>query len=267
MSIKATLSLLLGIVIISSCKKSGSGDDTPKEPTATKKVLVKITEVRTDQIAGTAQFTNFTYDNQGRLLSRKTATQEINYTYNSGHLFQQVSTTVQHKAVRDFTYRSGQLTSISGKGGITMDIPFEIRFIYQDEKIVQVERVEDKLLTALYKYQYTGNNVASSETDDFKYIYKNEYTYDDKRNVNYGLGLEMLTALALVGTETPTENNLKTHKYSLYEGGKLLQTSTSTYEYTYDNDGYPLTCVRKSQHSSQPNATETKFSYEYKIIE
>lgn len=264
MHLKLILSLILVILINASCKKSAA----EKEVVKPKKLLSKIIETSIGQSGNSTIFTDFSYDEEGRLIKEKQSGSEINYTYKSKELFQVVHQTASAKITVEFVYESGRVktaTIVDKRGSIVNEMI--MKYFYQGDKILRVDRVKDGVVNTKMDYQYIGTEVSKTTEDDGTTIVSIEYVSDDKKNVHYDLGAQMLEALACLNYKAPTTHNFL--KETTFFGTHDSSTRTSVEvnnTYQYDEDGYPRTLIKTSKHSSQPVGSEKRYTFEYKLL-
>lgn len=262
MHLRSTLPIVFLIFLSASCKKPGKVEE-PKQ----KKLLTRMTQVSAGTVGNVTVFTDFSYDEQGRIVKEKSPTYEVNYVYKLGELFQAVQQTESSTTTIEFVYEAGKLkkASVDVKGG--MPNKFDINYIYQGDKLVRLDRVKDGLLLVKTDYHYNGDVLYKSIGDDYTNIITVEFTTDDKKTIHNDLGKAIIDAMACLRFEESSMHNLLTRKITYAQHGSSLTSFLNvSYEYKYDEEGYPIGLTRKYKHSSQAVATETKFGYEYKML-
>ncbi len=82
------------------------------------------------------------------------------------------------------------------------------------------------------------------------------YEYDTNRSP-----FSALTELYYVAFQMPSKHN--PIKETMYDSANNI-ISTTTYAYTYNNDGYPTKGERKTVAAGQTNAPVSQLKYQYK---
>ncbi|MEJ2882314.1 hypothetical protein [Pedobacter sp. GR22-6] len=265
MHLKLALSIFFVALLSLSCKKSGTEEEPGQKQ---KKILSRIIETSIAQAGNTTVFTNFTYDEAGRLIKEKNPASETNYTYKQDEVFQVIQQTEFAKITIDFTYESGRIkkASVADKRGALVN-QFDLKYSYQGYKLLRIDRVSDGIVSGKTEYQYKGEEVSKTIADDGTNIITIDYTSDDKKNLHYDLGRQVIDVMASLRSKASSLHNFVTEKttFTLHEGPATSSLDVS-YEYKYDEDGYPVTLIRKSKHSSQTVGTESRSTFEYKTV-
>lgn len=256
--------------LVVSCKKANETQELPTKET--KKVLSKLTQIGPQQTLSTANITNFTYDDQGRLVLEKGTLQEFQYIYKQNQLIQVLQHFDNYQVSGEIVYEGTKISKISNlyryKNGLP-DITSVLNCFYDGDKLSRVERIENSKLMAQYQYQYSGEKLtkATLRNSDLAVVSTIDYTSDDKKNIYFGLSTPTLQALKLLRSQPPTLNNFTSEMSSTYTLDKVTYTWNNGYEYSYDNDGYPLTATRTYVYLNVSTPEITKYIYEYKILE
>jgi len=237
--------------VFTACKK----DDDPKSPKT--KQLVKVTTTDAD---GTAVST-LSYDGSKRLTSIKSDDKDtVNITYNSkGELTKFVSISDEDKSTIEITYSAaGAPASAVVKYFNGSELESELAYTYKVEsgKVTEIAYKAENVEIGKSKITYSGDNVTKIETtivdeelgDLLGLASTITYTYGTKKSpfggaVKYLIDPfftpQLLAKNEIVSVKVGTGNAV-------------------TYEYTYDNDGYPLT------QKSGTGETAVTIKFEYK---
>jgi hypothetical protein len=236
------------------CKK-----DKPKAPDEQGiqvKLLSKVTEIAN----GVTSMSTYTYDDKNRITSIKTgSTQEIKYSYNGAEIaaIEVRSGNISSNSV--FSNSGGKPVKIVGKsydGGVLIkEVSFS--FAYSGELITNINITENGIIGQKTKIKYQDNNIIETESES-SVIIKSVNTYGSKfsrfkdSRQKYYTGVEFFDSFSV-------SDLLKT--VIIYPDGNTL---TSTYTYTYDSEGYPITRSVAHVHSLAGAVGESQSTFEYK---
>ena len=168
-----------------------------------------------------------------------------------------------------FTHTDGKITAIdfSGelKGAIhnsnamlNMIMPMEIQMSNAYRRLNAKKAMKsDKCRIEM---TWTGKNISQMTSNAEGETLTYAFTYDDKKNPYYGMGVEWISALVEPEISEPElsvydKNNVLTATYT-----SGLFRETATYTYTYKDD-YPATCSIKDTYSDF--VSTTRYEYEY----
>ena len=267
MHLKSTILIAFLAIGCLSCKKSGTTN--PEEKKETRKVLDRIIQVSADQPANSASFVNLSYDEKGGLTSIKAPSYEYIYTYKLNQLSLISYKTTTGEVIREVTYENNQIkriTSVFSTPGLPKKTVVHECY-YEGNKLTGVERIESGLVIAKYTYQYSGDRFVKTIVKDAVYETVFDYTFDDKKHIHHGIDYATVQIMNLIDVRASMPNNMLTQKYALYQDGVKRQSDETSYQYTYDADGYPITCIKTWIHPSRTAPEITRYTYEYKILE
>jgi YD repeat-containing protein len=240
----------------------GCKDDNDSIPDVDKpsKLLSKVTETED----GVSTVYNLTYDNNKRLTSYKEQnnTEAANFTYDTnGNITKLEFVEGQSKTVFEITYNNG--IPATGKFRSDDDDIDEDMILTYTVANNQVTEIKQKLGTLEYgksTITYQNGNVAKvvtkvtlpegeelAEIPDLSSTIT--YTYGSKKNMFPSAGFKYLLDPMGLSARFFAKNEIASEKF---EG---FINATTTYQYTYDSDGFPLTST---------DSDGVTYKYEYK---
>ena len=248
-----TILLICMAFTFSGCKKDKP--KTPDEQEIPVKLLSKVTELS----YGVTTIITYTYDDQNRIVSVKTGSnQEIKYIYNGAEIAA-IEVRSDHLANNSvFTYSGGKPVKIVRKsynGGTLIKEGF-YSFAYSGELITNVNISENGLVVQKTTVKYQDNNIIETESES-SMIIKTVNTYGSKfsrfkdSRQKYYTGVEFFDRFSV--------NELLKSVLITPDGATL----TSTHTYTYDSEGYPITLSTTHVHSRAGAVGESKSTFEY----
>jgi hypothetical protein len=239
---------------LSGCKKDKS--KTPDEQDGPVKFLSKATETSN----GTTRISIYTYDDKNRILNIKTgSTQEIKYTYNGAEiaLIEVRNGTIASNAV--FTYNGGKPVKLVRKsydgGALLKEGTYS--FAYLGDLITNINISENGIIAQKTRIKYQDNNIIETESES-SVIIKSVNTYGSKFSRFKGGRQKYYTGVDFFDSFS-VNDLLKT--VIIYPDGATL---TSTYTYTYDSEGYPITLSVTHLHSVAGPVGGSISTFEYK---
>lgn len=240
----------------------GCKDDNDTIPDVDKpgKLLSKITETED----GVSTVYNLTYDNNKRLTSYKEQnnTEAANFTYDAnGNITKLEFVEGQSKTVFEVAYSNGVPTT--GKFRSDDDDIEEDLILGYKVTNNQVTEITQKLGTLEYgkaTITYQNGNVAKvvseitlPEGEDLEELPDLSttltYTYGSKKNMFPNAGFKFIVDPMGLSARFFAKNEIASEKI---EG---MINATTTYQYTYDSDGFPLTGT---------DSDGVTYKYEYK---
>ena len=240
----------------------GCKDDNDTIPDVDKpgKLLSKITETED----GVSTVYNLTYDNNKRLTSYKEQnnTESANFTYDAnGNITKLEFVEGEGKSVIEVTYNNGVPASAKFRSD-SDDIEDDVIFTYKLANN-QVTEITQKLGTLEYgkaTITYQNGNVAKvvsvitlPEGEDLEEVPNLNttltYAYGSKKNMFPNAGFKFILDPMGLSARFFAKNEIVSEKI---EG---IFDATTTYQYTYDSDGYPLTGT---------DSDGVTYKYEYK---
>lgn len=267
---KLFVTVLAGIVLLSSCKKDNDSDGSGKGPVPERKISKLYQDPQ--------NFIEFNYNSDGKLAKIKLAEEDlgnevqtlevfygdnkrianiytmdglrINYRYENDKLerTETVDSRGQIVTMGSYFYENGNLTDYGMFGPFPLD----------DGQVgTSFKRVQES------KYSYNSDKSIRTITTNLRNPFTNRMEFAGRRSYEkYDSKINPLKHLADFSygffQELNPSNILKEVAYD--ETGALLETIERTF--TYDEYGYPLTCVEKTTEAGKGPVTKTlTFTY------
>ena len=261
------------IMLFASCKKEPTPTPEPTIETGLEGQFMperKITSIERFNLVGDSlsPLVQNYYEWNGDLLSKITQTQ-----FTGGLVFSQtihydslnriakidfIRDEEENNTFLEYVYEGKELAKVNRykENGELLE---EYTFIRTDGKVTKVQKYH-YVETTEYSFKtivWEGDNIIQIAINENGSTVPTDFTFDDKMNPLYGL--------YEAGFYTDLEdifsaNNVLTSTMVMDYGGINL-TSTSTYEYEYDDKGYPVkvTCVKKL--GAVNSTTVSNFTY------
>ena len=258
------LLLLIGILAI-SCKKD---NDTKPEnlignPNGAKKLLAKVT-------MGNGDVSEFTYDENNRVIKLQESSLLANYTYNKEGKLESATSmdgTIPVRNEFEWSTDGKTLTTLKYVNGL-IDTKFiqEINADGEPTKETEFKPDADNWIENGYTvYNWTDGDLMSFEywsyakdtqgvTELIK-LYYVSYEYDAK--INPVRHFTFITTNGNYSMHMASINNrtVSTHYY------RDSKTNETTYSYEYDADDYPLGYQSKQTANQQVTVTTVEYTY------
>jgi hypothetical protein len=270
---KFTTSLALGVLLLGACKKDDQSEmsaipateqDTVSqnslmlETSATTHLLVRVEE-------DAKNYSVLTYTSG---LITKIDTKEagqlstVNFTYDAKKVLKSALT---KDGGMKFNYTGTLLTRVDFVTNPGSKVVGTLKYTYKNNKAteaIQYFKLGTKDVPAIkLAYTFTGNDVTtlktygySMQTSKYSLSETTQTTYDTKKSPITG-NLQLSQAFfQAFSAHNPLKEVITNNK------GKVIETST--YTYTYDSAGYPLTQIQKIVKPGAATVTaKTKFTY------
>ena len=261
------------IMLFASCKKEPTPTPEPTIETGLEGQFMperKITSIERFNLVGDSlsPLVQNHYEWDGDLLSKITQTQfggtfvfsqTIHYdSLNRIAKIDDVRSMEENNTFSEYVYEGKELTKVNRYKG-NGELLEEYTFIRTDGKVTEVQKYT-YMETTNYSFHtvvWEGDNIIQNTLTENGSPVPTDYTFDDKINPLYGLFDDgFYTSLTVVFSA----NNVLTSTMVMDYGGINL-TTTSTYEYEYDDKGYPVkeTCVKN--FSSINSTTVSNYTY------
>lgn len=141
---------------------------------------------------------------------------------------------------------------------LTLEYTFSC--LYSGDKLSELHGKKNGIVFNIQKVQFVGKNEVKNELSQDGHVFLQEFTYDDKKSKFHNSPLSYRTYLD--GGERYNSNNVLNSKSSIDN----VAGSETTYTYTYDAEGFPITLVQKSTRSGGQDAGTFKYTYEYVML-
>ena len=247
------------IMLFASCKKEPTPTPEPTIETGLEGQFMperKIASIVRFNLVGDSlsPLVQNYYEWDGDLLSKITQTQfggsfvfsqTIHYdSLNRIAKIDDVRSIEENNTYLEYIYEGKELAKVNRYKG-NGELLEEYTFIRTDGKVTEVQKYHYTETTAEYSFKtivWEGDNIIQIAINENGGTVPTDYTFDDKINPLYGLYDDgFYSSLAVVFSA----NNVLTSTMVMDYGGINL-TTTSTYDYEYDDKGYPVkeTCVK-----------------------
>lgn len=269
MYLKSKMLIAIILMVIVSCKKSGREVETPVEVKKTiRKLLIRIGENDPSNNSIPTWYTDFEYDNQNRLTREKGTIQNIQYIYDKDRLVQVNQTLANNKVISEINYDGDKISKIANvnRANNQPEYKEELVCFYQGDNLSRVDRKRDGNVTIQYTYDYINNKLTKMTLKAINGTTVEQYTTDNKKNIQYDTGFQTLQLIRLLKGQPPTLDNILTRSVVADITNQPQVRYEQTFSYTYDDDGYPRTATRIHTRGGA-QVSIYNYTFEYKVIE
>jgi len=264
-----TLLLLpLLALTLNSCKKENKeGENNGKYTKLVKTITVEFSEL--DSQVDTSTISIY-YDNQNRPIKINSVysydfseTDVIQYSKNAITLIRQrkesfIDTTITYQFLLD---NNGYL--ISDNFGATGFASHENSYTYKNGYLKEKKEINKKGFDEYeryYEFSWKNGNMVQITTDDSKEnaTFTGIFEYDNRENIlnSYIIFQGFTYSFLKVKGHTSKNNLVKVTGTNNYNN----ENNITTYDYEFDNDGYPTQIIQKS---NQPEEHQKKYTITY----
>lgn len=267
MKIKLTFLLACTMLVNFSCAKKTAAVDEPVAPVKVK-LLTRViaSSMSPPATTYTTTFTDYSYDDQKRLISIKSGGNETVFYYNDrGEMYKKTAPFgPSSHADTEVAYENGHIKSATVKNYSGNIVTSEILYgyIYSGDNITEIDVNQNGLRLRSYKFEFSNNKPVKVVCDDPTYPFFEEFTYDDKKSAFDSQAKNVRNALNLPFGPF-CDNNILTDKMTFTT---ITSGTTRSLVYTYDEDGWPKTTVGKAGPTGATNPSESRITCEYTLF-